>query len=92
MDVNDNGNYWQYCQVGKVEPTEGGFWELGGWDETEMDNPWVYGDNPKLAPFDQHVSINIWNDIAPKNHHFSFIHAVLFGHELGRRWDCILSG
>ena len=30
----------EYC---KVQPPEGGFWELGEWQDTDMDNPWDYG-------------------------------------------------
>ena len=40
--------------VGKVEPpSEGGFWELGEWHETDMESPWRYAENRKMAPFDQ---------------------------------------
>lgn len=40
----------EYC---KVEPPEGGFWELGEWQDTDMLNPWDWGRNKKIAPFDE---------------------------------------
>ena len=47
-----------FSQVGKVEPpNEGGFWELGEWHESTMESPWRYAENPKMAPFDQQVSL-----------------------------------
>ena len=30
----------EYC---KIEPPEGGFWELGEWQDTDMLNPWNWG-------------------------------------------------
>ena len=30
----------EYC---KVEPPQGGFWELGEWQDTDMLNPWDWG-------------------------------------------------
>ena len=42
-------------QVGRVEPEEGGFWQLGEWDQTDMANPWIYSENFKMAPFDEQV-------------------------------------
>ena len=37
-------------------PGDGGFWELGGYEEDlpGVENPWIHGTN--LAPFDQEVS------------------------------------
>jgi len=40
----------EYC---KVQPPEGGFWELGEWQDTDMMNPWDYGRMKKIAPFDE---------------------------------------
>lgn len=37
--------------LGTVEPSEGGFWELGGFGNSSYDNPWVGG--TKMAPFDR---------------------------------------
>lgn len=34
-----------------VEPPEGGFWKLGGFDNSSYDNPWIGG--TKMAPFDK---------------------------------------
>jgi hypothetical protein len=31
-------------------------WGLGEWDQTEMENPWRFAKNKKLAPFDEKVS------------------------------------
>ena len=42
-----------FFQIGKIEPPSGGFWELGEWHESTMENPWKYALNPKMAPFDQ---------------------------------------
>ena len=41
----------------EVEPSEGGFWEMGGFegDFPGIDNPWEFGD--KMAPFDREVSM-----------------------------------
>lgn len=43
--------------IGKVAPSEGGFWELGQFSSQvgTIDNPWKFGN--KMAPFDQPVSI-----------------------------------
>ncbi|CAG7835655.1 unnamed protein product [Allacma fusca] len=39
--------------IGTVAPTDkGGFWELGGFGNN-VDNPWKYSENQKMAPFDQ---------------------------------------
>jgi len=46
-------------QIGKIEPPqEGGFWELGEWHESDMENPWINGRNKKMAPFDEQVCIS----------------------------------
>lgn len=37
--------------LGAVAPTEGGFWEMGGFANSTYDNPWIGG--TKMAPFDQ---------------------------------------
>jgi hypothetical protein len=43
-------------QLGKVEPPEEtGMWGLGEWDQTEMENPWRFAKNKKMAPFDEKV-------------------------------------
>ena len=34
-------------------------WELGEWQETGMESPWRYAENPKLAPFDQQVRLSL---------------------------------
>lgn len=40
--------------LGRIEPPEEtGFWGLGEWDQTEMENPWRAGTNKKMAPFDE---------------------------------------
>jgi hypothetical protein len=39
-------------ELGTVNPPAGGFWELGGFPNN-VENPWVYGDNQRMAPFDQ---------------------------------------
>ena len=45
-----------YFQLGKVEPPEEtGMWGLGEWDQTEMENPWRFAKNKKMAPFDEKV-------------------------------------
>ncbi|XP_035705779.1 beta-1,3-glucan-binding protein isoform X2 [Folsomia candida] len=44
----------------EVHPTEGGFWEIGGFPDN-IDNPWKYAENPKMAPFDQkfYILLNV---------------------------------
>ena len=43
-------------QLGRVEPPqETGMWGLGEWDQTEMENPWRFAKNKKMAPFDEKV-------------------------------------
>ncbi|XP_066259304.1 beta-1,3-glucan-binding protein-like [Euwallacea similis] len=37
--------------TGTITPPDGGFWELGEFDKTSVDNPWAGGS--KMAPFDQ---------------------------------------
>jgi len=41
----------EYCKI--EPPAEGGFWELGEWHETDMLNPWNWGRNKRIAPFDE---------------------------------------
>jgi len=43
-------------EIGRVDPPEGGFWQLGEFESRtgNVDNPWV--DGTKMAPFDKEVS------------------------------------
>lgn len=38
-------------------PANGGFYELGAFPSNEVENPWSNGANPRMAPFDENVSI-----------------------------------
>ncbi|KDR21211.1 beta-1,3-glucan-binding protein-like [Zootermopsis nevadensis] len=57
--------------IGKVAPSEGGFWELGQFSSQvgTIDNPWKFGN--KMAPFDQpfyfilNVAVGGVNDFFP---------------------------
>jgi len=42
--------------VGNVNPPPGGFWELGEFPN-DVENPWQYADNQRMAPFDQEFYI-----------------------------------
>ncbi|KAH1020465.1 hypothetical protein HUJ04_010118 [Dendroctonus ponderosae] len=50
---NSNGFifYIDNEEVGVINPPEGGFWEMGEFASTGVENPWVAG--TKMAPFDQ---------------------------------------
>ena len=51
-----------YFQLGRIEPPqETGFWGLGEWDQTEMENPWRAGTNKKMAPFDEKVTEELYD-------------------------------
>lgn len=43
--------YYDNELVGTVAPPGGGFWELGGFQNSGLQNPWSGGS--KMAPFDQ---------------------------------------
>ncbi|XP_066259306.1 beta-1,3-glucan-binding protein-like [Euwallacea similis] len=45
--------------IGVVNPPEGGFWELGAFNQTDVENPWKGGSY--MAPFDQkfYIIINL---------------------------------
>lgn len=40
--------------VKTITPTEEGFWEIGGFDNS-VPNPWKHSDHKRMAPFDQKV-------------------------------------
>ncbi|KAJ8912606.1 hypothetical protein NQ315_000475 [Exocentrus adspersus] len=44
-------------EIGKVSPSDGGFWELGELNRTGLNNPWT--GCSKMAPFDQEFYIII---------------------------------
>jgi hypothetical protein len=65
IDLIENSacsNYITLLQLGRIEPPEEtGFWGLGEWDQTEMENPWRAGTNKKMAPFDEKVIKSTWS-------------------------------
>ncbi|ODM92568.1 Beta-1,3-glucan-binding protein [Orchesella cincta] len=55
--------------VAEVIPSNGGFWELAGFPNN-MENPWRFAENAKMAPFDQKFYIVVGLAVGGTNSYF----------------------
>lgn len=73
--------YLDDVEMGSVFPSEGGFWEYGGYDQSGDTNPWSWGS--KMAPFDKEFYLLINLAIGGTNGYF----ADTFTNAGGKPWS-----